>query len=75
MRRVLPPITAEHAKILFAALQIYQENNASLLHGWTITDTNHIQDIELYTGMHCMWDRVEELKQLITATFPENPAN
>lgn len=73
MRRVLPPISAEQAKIILDALQSYQEENAAILHGFTLSSSK--LDIELFTHIHSIWDKVDELQQFITATFPENPAN
>ena len=70
-RRLL--LNIQQAKILFAALQFYQEDNASLIHGWTLTkDADH--DTEIYTGLISVWGEVEDLKKHISNTFPENPA-
>jgi hypothetical protein len=74
LHRRLPAINSQQAKILFDALQSYQEENASLIHGWTLTD-NASDDVELFTGTISIWGMVEELKNHIKQTFPENPAN
>jgi len=73
MRRLLPAVNSRQAKILFDALQSYQEENVGIIHGWSLSDNAH--DVQLYTDILSIWAEVEELKNNITKTFPENPAN
>jgi hypothetical protein len=71
--RLLPPINSQQAKILLEALQHYQSENASLIHGWTLTENTEF-DVNLFTNILSVWGEVEELRQNIIETFPENPA-
>jgi hypothetical protein len=72
-RRLLPAINSQQAKILFEALQNFQAENASLIHGWTLTE-NAGHDVDVFTDILSMWGEVEELKNIIVDTFPDTPA-